>query len=101
MLQFVSCSRKSPANPIGSPRYVAGERNGPPEDCGGIPGFYETLDAASDPGHPDHAEAKQRLDDYDPDEIDEASIKDAFDGIANQRNAAQARLAKRNPESAV
>ena len=22
------------------PRYIAGERNGPPEDCGGIPGFY-------------------------------------------------------------
>ena len=31
------------------PRYVGGERNGPPEDCGGITGFYEWLGAISDP----------------------------------------------------
>jgi len=36
------------------PRYIAGERNAPPEDCGGIPGFYETLDAVADPNHPNH-----------------------------------------------
>ena len=28
---------------IGYPRYIAGERNGPPEDCGGVPGFYDVL----------------------------------------------------------
>jgi hypothetical protein len=77
------------------PRYIAGERNAPPEDCGGIPGFYETLDAAADPKHPDHAEAEEWLDDYDPDEIDELPIKYALSRIANQRNAARARLAKR------
>ena len=48
------------------PRYIAGEGNAPPEDCGGIPGFYQTLDAAADPAHPNHAEAKKWLDDYDP-----------------------------------
>lgn len=26
------------------PRYVGGERNAPPEDCGGIPGFYDMLE---------------------------------------------------------
>jgi hypothetical protein len=83
------------------PRYVAGERNGPPEDCGGIPGFCETLDAAGDPGRPDHAEAKEWLDDYDPDAIDELPIKYALGRIANQRNAAKARLAKRKPGSAA
>lgn len=30
---------------IAYPRYVGGEWNAPPEDCGGIPGFYEALDA--------------------------------------------------------
>jgi hypothetical protein len=34
------------------PRYIGGERNGPPEDCGGIPGFYDKLDARADPDIP-------------------------------------------------
>ena len=46
-------------------RHIAGERNAPPEDCGGIPGFCQTLDAAAGPTHPSHAEAKKWLDDYD------------------------------------
>jgi pRiA4b ORF-3-like protein len=52
--------------------------NARPEDCGGIPGFYETLDAAADPKHPNHAEAKKWLDDYDPNLIDELPIKYAL-----------------------
>jgi hypothetical protein len=78
------------------PRYIAGERNAPPEDCGGIPGFYEMLDACADPDHENHAEAEEWLDDYDPDSIDELPIKFALGRIANQRNAAKARLAKKN-----
>jgi hypothetical protein len=77
------------------PRYIAGERNGSPEDCGGIPGFYETLDAAADPEHPNHGEAKEWLDGYDPDEIDELTMKHGLGPIANQRNAANARRAKK------
>jgi hypothetical protein len=80
------------------PRYVRGERNGPPENCGGLPGFYAMLDAASDTDHPDHIEAKQWLDDYDPNEIEELPMRYALARIANQRNAAKARLAKKNPE---
>ena len=74
------------------PRFVAGERNAPPEDCGGIPGFYETLEAAADPTHDNHAEAKQWLDDYDPDTLDELPIKYALGRIAARRKAARARL---------
>jgi Plasmid pRiA4b ORF-3-like protein len=41
-----------------APRAVctAGRRPGPAEDCGGV-GGYELLTAATDPTHPDHAEA--------------------------------------------
>jgi hypothetical protein len=79
-------------------RHITGERNAPPEDCGGIPGFYETLDAATDPDHPNHAEAKEWLDDYDPDVFDELPIKYALSRVANQRNATRARLAKKKPQ---
>ena len=67
------------------PRNVRGECNGPPEDCGGIPGFYDKLEAAADPRHPDHREIKKWLRDYDAETIDEASIKLALGRIANQR----------------
>jgi hypothetical protein len=80
---------------VSYPRYVAGEHNAPPEDCGGIPGFYELLDAIADPRHPSHAEAKQWLDEYDPNAIDTLLIGDDLARIANRRNAARTRLAKR------
>ena len=79
---------------IGYPRYVAGERIGPPENCGGVPGFYDVLDARPDPHHHEHQTAVIWLDDYDPDIIDELPIKYALGRIAARRNAARARLAK-------
>jgi hypothetical protein len=49
-----------PSRPSG-PRAActAGRRDGPPEDCGGVQA-YELISAASDPGHPDHAEAASK-----------------------------------------
>jgi hypothetical protein len=79
---------------VSYPRYIGGERNGPPEDCGGIPGFYELLEAISDPTHEGHAEAKEWADEYDPNAVDELPIKHALSRIANRRNAAKARIAK-------
>lgn len=76
------------------PRYLAGERNGPPEDCGGVPGFYDLLDARADPEHPNHADAKAWLDDYDPDQLDELPIKFALGRLAARRNSAEARINK-------
>ena len=63
--------------------------------CGGIPGFYETLHAIADPEHPDHDEAAEYFDEFDPREIDELGIKYALARIANRRNSAAARLAKK------
>ena len=80
---------------VGYPRYVGGERNGPPEDCGGIPGFYDKLQARVDTNHPDHEEIVEWLDDYDPNTIDELPIKYALGRIAARRNAAGVRLAKK------
>lgn len=80
---------------VSYPRYIGGEWNAPPEDCGGIPGFYALLEAVVDPNHPNHAEAKEWLDEYDPKVIDELSIKYALGRIANRRNAAKTRLANK------
>ena len=80
---------------VSYPRYVGGERNAPPEDCGGIPGFYDMLEALTDPDHPNHADASEWADDYDPGVIDELPIKYALARIANRRNAARARLLKK------
>lgn len=35
---------------------IAGERAGPPEDVGGVAGFYDRLDALRDANHPEHAD---------------------------------------------
>ena len=76
------------------PRYIGGERNCPPEDCGGLPGFYDLLDALADPAHPNHADAKEWADEYDPDVIDELPLKVALGRIAKRRSAAKARITK-------
>src|SRR3546814_13099988 len=60
------------------PRFIAGERDCPPEDCGGISGFYEMLEAKADPPHPEHADISEWLAGYDPDalEIGRASCRE-------------------------
>jgi hypothetical protein len=75
--------------------YAAGEGNGPPDDCGGIPGFYELLEAIADPTHPSHAHLKEWVGDYDPATFDVLPIKFALGRIANRRNAAKRGLAKK------
>lgn len=38
------------------PICVAGKFQGPPEDCGGVGGYYNLLEALRDPDHPEHEE---------------------------------------------
>jgi hypothetical protein len=64
------------------PRCVAGERACPPEDCGGVPGYYELIKILKNPKHPeyrDHIEwlkghAKNyypyKPDQFDPEKVD-------------------------------
>ena len=67
------------------PRYVRGARNAPPEDCGGLPGFHDLLDALANETHPLREDMGDRFDDYDPDAIAELPIKYALSRIANAR----------------
>jgi len=40
------------------PVCIAGERACPPEDCGGVQGFYDTLAILRDPKHEEHEDRK-------------------------------------------
>jgi len=83
------------------PRLVRGEWAAPPEDCGGIPGFYELLDTLADPTHPDHAQLSEHFDGYVPDLVDIPRMNFQLGRIANRRRAAQATAAKRKAQTAV
>jgi len=61
--------KRLPADPgTAYPVCTSGERACPPEDCGGIGGFYDLLDALGDAMHEQHDELRDWVgDDYDPD----------------------------------
>lgn len=50
--------------------------------------------ARADPEHPDHADIREWLDGYDPDELDLFPIKVALGRVAARRNAAAKRIIK-------
>lgn len=53
------------------PVCLAGKRSRPPEDCGGIGGYYEFLEAIRDPKHPDHEDMLIWAgEDFDPERFD-------------------------------
>jgi len=65
------------------PRCIDGKLACPPEDCGGIWGFYDMLQAASDPKHPEHEDYKEWLGDkFEPEAFDleakDAALREAF-----------------------
>jgi hypothetical protein len=54
--------RQLPVDPIASyPLCTAGQLACPPDDCGGIPGFYELVEAIADPHHEQHKELRDWL----------------------------------------
>ena len=61
---------------FGYPTLLDGAETSPPEDVGGIPGFYDFLEAYRDEKHPEHKEMKawaeeQGFREYDPEWINE------------------------------
>jgi len=68
------------------PRCVAGERTGPPEDCGGLGGFAELRAAHKNPRTED---AKELLEwageDWDPDAFDLKAVNKALSSLRAPR----------------
>ena len=57
----------TPEAGLAYPVCMGGKRHGPPEDCGGVPGFNNLLEAISNPEHDEHEEMRDWLgDDFAP-----------------------------------
>lgn len=68
------------------PRCTAGERACPPEDCGGLWGYYNMLEALSDPEHEDHEHFNEWLGGhFDPDEFNPAKANSALGRLVAKR----------------
>jgi len=92
----LTLTRPRAADPaLAYPRYVAGGNPAPPDDCGGIPGFYAQLEALADPNCPDHDDVREWFGDFDPNRFDDQPIKDRLARIANRRRSASAKSKQR------
>ena len=61
------------------PICLAGKRACPPEDCGGIWGYAELLEAIQDPKHPEHDEMLEWAEeDFDPEAFDLEGVNRAL-----------------------
>jgi hypothetical protein len=78
------------------PRFLAGERRCPPEDCGGPPGY---LDFIENLARKNSKKAKEALDwyggPYDPGDMDEEQIKIIPGRIANANRTGRSKAAER------
>jgi len=61
------------------PMCLAGANACPPEDCGGMGGYYSMLEALASPKHPEHNEVKQWIGgDFDPQDFSSEGVNIAF-----------------------
>jgi hypothetical protein len=64
------------------PVCLAGKRAGPPEDCGGVWGYYEFLEALHNSKHPEHEEMREWIGgEFDPDAFEVDEINRALKSI--------------------
>jgi len=72
---------------MSDPICIDGKLACPPDDCGGIPGFYNLLDALADPNHEQHEEMRNWIgDEFDPQDFSVDTV--------NQKLAPRPRAAK-------
>jgi hypothetical protein len=70
--------RPAPEPKAKYPLCVEGERACPPEDVGGVPGYYYCLEALADPKHEAHAEMKEWIGRFDPEKFDAKRVTKAM-----------------------
>ena len=78
----VVLEKRLPVDPnLAYPACTGGQRACPPEDCGGIPGFYELLEAIQNPKHERHKELLEWVgEEYDPEGFSTEEVNRALSG---------------------
>jgi hypothetical protein len=67
----------SPEKNVNYPVCIKGKRACPPEDCGGIWGYENLLEAIKDPKHPEHEDLLEWVgEDFDPEFFDIEEVND-------------------------
>ena len=63
----IKLEKTLPPTDMKLPVCVDGANAAPPDDCGGVPGYEEFVEAMADPNHPEHADMKAWIGrDWDP-----------------------------------
>ena len=74
------------------PICIDGQLACPPEDCGGIPGFYDLLHAVRDTAHEQHQELRHWLgDDYDPEAFSVEAVNQVLTSLLPRRTTRSSR----------
>ena len=74
------------------PRCLAGKNACPPDDCGGIPGYANMLEALADPKHPAHEDMVEWIGpEFDSEDFDLESVNDQLLRFTNWRQESQVR----------
>jgi len=61
----------------------------PPEDCGGIPGFYDLIEALSDPNHERYEEMLEWIGEFDPQAFSVESVNMSFTAMRRRRQTSR------------
>ena len=67
------------------PSCIAGENACPPEDCGGIYGYYDKLEIIKDPSHPDYEDFKDWMGPFDPASFNLEAVNRSLRAFAKKR----------------
>ena len=75
--RIAEADKKYPGHPV----CLKGAMACPPEDCGGIWGYYDLLKVINDPNHPEHEEMKNWLGEFDPTAFDIEDVNRRLAGM--------------------
>jgi len=82
--------KRLPADPnLTYPLCTGGGRACPPEDCGGIYGYYDLVEAIGDPDHERHEEMLDWIGEYDPEAFSMDEVNRALAPFHRRRKAAK------------